>query len=144
MTEGGCLCGRVRYRLHAKPHHVCDCHCIDCRRATGAPFVTWGIVARDKLEIQSGEVRTIRHAGRIRSFAACCGTPLFFQDDDTATSIDVTIASLDDPVPFAPELTIWTEDRLPWVHLDSTRPALRQNKREDTGPGASGKPDTEQ
>jgi len=130
MIDGGCLCGRVRFRLHETPHHLCDCHCIDCRRASGAPFVTWGTVTKDKLEILSGDIRTVRHADRIRSFAGCCGTSLFFQDDDSATLTDVSIASLDDPLSFAPELAIWTEDRLPWVLLDPTKPALRQNQKE--------------
>ncbi|MCB1093577.1 MAG: GFA family protein [Verrucomicrobiae bacterium] len=117
MIEGGCLCGLVRYRLKVPPTHLGDCHCLDCRRASGAPYVTWGSVAREDLEILSGEVRTIHFADRIRSFAGCCGTPLFFDDGSAENPIDVTIASLDDPTPFAPESAIWTEDRLPWVNL---------------------------
>ena len=76
--EGGCLCGGVRYRLHAEPIELSDCHCIDCRRASGAPFVTWGTVRQEDIELLSGELRKVHHAGRLRSFAACCGTPLFF------------------------------------------------------------------
>ena len=127
--EGGCLCGGVRYRLHAAPIHLNDCHCIDCRRASGAPFVTWGAVRKEGIEILSGELRRVRHAGRLRSFAACCGTQLFFQDDEDSESIDVTIASLDHPEPFAPAVTIWTEDRLPWVPLDPSRPTFKQTGR---------------
>ena len=130
MTEGGCLCGRVRYRLEENPHHVCDCHCIDCRRASGAPFVTWGIVAAEKLTVRSGEVRTVKHANRVRSFAACCGTSLFFQDDEAAPSIDVAIAKLDDPEPHAPDRSIWVEDHISWVPLDPDRKTLQTNKEE--------------
>jgi hypothetical protein len=32
----------------------------------------------------------------------------------------VTIASLDDPTPFAPQKAIWLEDKLPWVTLDKS------------------------
>lgn len=123
---GGCLCGRVRYRLLEAPTHVCDCHCIDCRRASGAPFITWGIVKRGSLEVLSGEVRKVLFAGRIRMFAACCGTQLFFLDDEGAASTDVTIASLDSPGDHPPQITVWTEDRLPWVHLDASRAAFRR------------------
>jgi len=126
--EGGCLCGGVRYRLHEQPKQLSDCHCVDCRRASAAPFVTWGSFPREKIELLSGELRKVKHADRLRSFASCCGTPLFFQDDEASEWIDVTISSLDYPEAYSPEVTIWTEDRLPWVPLDSTRPAFRQGR----------------
>jgi hypothetical protein len=126
--DGGCLCGGVRYRLHQSPEQICDCHCVDCRRGSAAPFVTWGSVRRDKFELLTGTLCKVRHAGRIRSFAACCGTPLFFEEKDDAHSIDMTISSLEHPENFAPEATIWTEDRLPWVQIDSSRPTYRQGR----------------
>jgi hypothetical protein len=106
-----------------------DCHCIDCRRSSGAPFVTWGAVKRERLKLLSGEVRKIPHAGRVRSFAACCGTHLFFEDAPEAEALDVTVASLDDPTPFAPKMAIWTEDRLPWVILNEKLPVHRRSSR---------------
>lgn len=45
--EGGCLCGAVRYRVTGKPYHVTHCHCSMCRRASGAPLVTWFSVKSD-------------------------------------------------------------------------------------------------
>ena len=127
---GGCLCGGVRYRLEQAPAQTNDCHCIDCRRSSGAPFVTWGTVDRARLKILSGELRKIRYANRVRSFASCCGTHLFFEDAPDAETVDVTIASLDDPLPFPPEISIWTEDRLPWVVLDEKRPAFKRSRRD--------------
>jgi hypothetical protein len=125
--QGGCLCGKTRYQLSATPTDLNDCHCIDCRRSSGAPFVSWGTVNRADVHLVSGELRKVPHANRIRSFAACCGTQLFFETTRESATVDVTLASLDDPVPFAPRLTIWTEDRLPWVPLDETRPTYRQD-----------------
>jgi hypothetical protein len=120
--EGGCLCGGTRYRIEDRPRNVADCHCIDCRRSAGAPFVTWGTVKRARTTVTHGDLRKVPHAGRIRSFAACCGTHLFFEDSPAAETVDVTIASFDDPAPFAPSMAIWTEDRLPWVVLNEKLP----------------------
>jgi hypothetical protein len=127
-ADGGCLCGGVRYRLHEAPKQTSDCHCLDCRRASGAPYVTWGAFRREKIEMLSGTLRKVAHAGRLRSFAACCGTQLFFEDDETTEWVDVTIASLDEPHPFAPQVAIWTEDKLPWVILDPARRTFRQER----------------
>lgn len=126
--EGGCLCGRVRYELLGEPRELGDCHCIDCQRASGAPYVTWGTVAREERRIVAGVVKRVAHAGRLRTFAACCGTPLFFEEDAEAAMVDVTIATLDEPGGFAPRHAIWTEDRLPWVQLNEERPSYRQRR----------------
>src|SRR5437016_12789758 len=96
------VCCGTRYVLKSRPVALVDCHCIDCRRSAGAPYVQWGSVRREDLVVTKGEPRKIAYANRIRSFAACCGTHLFFEDSKELENIDVTIASLDDPASFAP------------------------------------------
>jgi hypothetical protein len=127
-VAGGCLCGRLRYRLREAPVRIGDCHCIDCRRASAAAFVTWGVVRRNEIEILSGELNKVRHAERLRSFAACCGTPLFFQDEEDSPTVDVTIVSLDHPERFVPEASIWLEDRLPWVTINPAHQTHEQGR----------------
>ena len=87
----------------------------------------WGSVPREDLQLTKGEARKIEYANRIRSFAACCGTHLFFEDNKDSDTVDVTIASLDDPGPFAPQKTIWLEDKLPWVMVDESLPAFQKS-----------------
>jgi hypothetical protein len=123
---GGCVCGGTRYVLNSPPCALIDCHCIDCRRSAGAPYVTWGSVPREDLVITKGGPRKIAHANRIRCFASCCGTHLFFEDNKDSEMIDVTIASLDYPAPFAPQKAIWLEDKLPWVTLDESVPSFQK------------------
>jgi hypothetical protein len=81
-------------------------------------------VPRKDLVVTKGEPRRIAHANRIRSFAACCGTHLFFEDAKDSDTIDVTIVSLDDSAPFAPQKTIFLEDKLPWVVIDESLPSF--------------------
>ena len=42
--------------------------------------------------------------------------------------VDVTIASLDDPTPFAPRRAIWLEDKLPWVTIDESLPKFPEDE----------------
>ncbi len=121
---GGCVCGGTRYVLKSQPFALIDCHCIDCRRSAGAPYVTWGSVPREDLVVTKGEPHKVAHANRIRCFASCCGTHLFFEDTKDSEMIDVTIASLEDPAPFAPQKAIWLEDKLPWVTIDESLPSF--------------------
>jgi hypothetical protein len=112
--------------LKRRPIALVDCHCIDCRRSAGAPYVQWGSVPRADLVVTKGDPRKIPYANRIRSFAACCGTHLFFEDAKNSDTIDVTIASLDDPMPFAPQKAIFLEDKLPWVVIDESIPSFQK------------------
>jgi hypothetical protein len=121
---GGCVCGGTRYVLKNRPLAVVDCHCIDCQKSAGAPYLTWGTISRKDLVLTEGEPRKIPYADRIRSFAACCGTHLFFEDSKDSDNIDVTIASLDDPTLFAPTKAIFLEDKLPWVMIDESLPSF--------------------
>src|SRR5205823_14842707 len=97
---GGCLCGGTRYVLKSRPFALIDCHCIDCRRSAGGPYVEWGSGPRQDLVVTKGEARKIAYADRIRSFAACCGAHLLFEDSNDSEGVDVTIASLSDPARF--------------------------------------------
>ncbi len=122
--RGGCVCGGTRYLLKNRPLAVVDCHCIDCQKSAGAPYLTWGTMPRQDLIVTKGESRKIQYENRLRSFAACCGTHLFFEDSADSDNIDIAIATLDDPTPFAPQKVIWLEDKLPWVAVDKSVPSF--------------------
>lgn len=119
---GGCLCGAVRYRLTAEPKYVTHCHCADCRRSTGAPFVTWASVSQAHLVWEQGEPRTIQWAERLRTFCPHCGTALTFAYLAKERWLDVTVASLDAPELLHPQYHVWVEDKLPWVQLGDRLP----------------------
>src|SRR5436190_6015259 len=95
-------------------------------------------VSRKDLVVTRGEPRKIAYANRIRSFAACCGTHLFFEDTKEAEGIDVTIASLDDPASFAPQKAIFLEDKLPWVKLDESIPSFPKTPKTKANQGRHG------
>jgi hypothetical protein len=145
--EGGCLCGGIRYDLTRVPTDVAHCHCRICRRSAGAPFLTWATVPRADLTV-TGEVRWFRSSTLAkRGFCPTCGTQLFFAqevvdagadaaaasphvladappaDPHGATTIDVTVASLDEPDRVRPTRNIWIGSRLAYLHgFDATLP----------------------
>src|SRR4051812_49887417 len=111
-NAGGCLCGKMRYRLGESVRAGSICYCVDCRRASGAPGVAWVAVRRREFFLLSGELKRIQHAKRIRSFADCCGAPITVQDADGSEWIDVTTCSMDNPELHPPQAAVWTEDCL--------------------------------
>jgi hypothetical protein len=134
--EGGCLCGAVRYRVSGEPYHLTHCHCTMCRRASGAPFVTWFSAPSAGFLVTPGELVHYRSSpGAVRSFCGRCGTQLTFQRDDGVSEIDITVCSLDAPETLAPEDHTYVRSRLRWVALSDRLPK-HSTARDDHGSGA--------
>jgi hypothetical protein len=126
--EGGCLCGRTRYRVSGTPQNLCFCHCTICRRATGAPYVAWGTFRRDAFHLlDDGACVLYRSSPRVqRGFCRHCGTSLSYAHAERDGEIDVTLVTLDDPARYEPECHIWVEEKLPWVRIEDGRPQYQR------------------
>ncbi len=118
MAEGGCFCGAVRYRVEGLPIQSDYCHCRLCQRAGGAPVVAWGTWPVSQVTWLKAEPASFASSdkGR-RSFCPGCGTPLAFMNPHEPDTIDLTLASLDDPTLFPPREHIWTMSQVPWLEL---------------------------
>ena len=47
--DGGCACGRLRYRMRSAPMFVHCCHCLRCQRETGSAFVLNALIETDRI-----------------------------------------------------------------------------------------------
>ena len=71
--------------------------------------------------------------GAERLFCPHCGTPLVFRELAAQDSLDVTLASLDDPAGIGPGDHIWTSSRIAWFEVADDLP-----RHPERGPGNSG------
>ena len=118
--EGGCLCGAVRYRIDGEPLGAGICHCATCRRAAGAQSVGWGTFPAENFAFVAGRPAEYASSpGVVRTHCAACGTSLTFQREPE--SIDVTLASLDDPEAMPPTSEVWLSHRLSWEPVGPRR-----------------------
>ncbi len=123
LREGGCLCGGVRYRVAAEPRTSAICHCVSCRRASGAQSVAWVVFPSEAFSFVSGDPAEYRSSAEVsRTFCGRCGTSLTYQHDGDPDSIDVTAASLDLPDEFPPAGHVWLEDKVSWERVDDGLP----------------------
>lgn len=110
QIEGGCQCGAVKYILSGPLHSCSLCHCSPCRKAAGAPLVSWARIDRDALNLTGNSVRQFESSpGVRRSFCDQCGTTLFYETDTMGPFVDVTTESLDDPDRILPGAQIWCQ-----------------------------------
>jgi len=123
ILAGGCLCGAVRFSLEALPGDVVDyCHCIQCRKASGAPVTAWIQVAPVRFALTKGGAKPGLVSPRAtRWFCEGCGSPLYMTDPE-GRSIGVPLGVLDDPNAVRPTVHGWDSARLSWFETRDDLP----------------------
>lgn len=126
---GGCLCGAVRFEAIGEPLAIGHCHCLSCRRHTGAPVVTYVGFKADQVRF-GGRQRSVYNSspGVERAFCSQCGTPLTwegFSRTCDSTIVEFHIGTLDDPDSFAPQEHWLHEERIAWFDVADNLPRFR-------------------
>ena len=124
---GGCCCGAVRFEISAAPVLVEICHCRTCRRASGAPVMALAGIPAAGFRFVAGEPAGFASSpGVTRNFCARGGTSLSLSSEAYPDEVYVSICALDDPEAIAPEVHIWTSQKLGWFETADALPRYRQ------------------
>ena len=116
--EGGCYCGRVRYRLTAEPMIVHACHCRQCQRLSGSAFVLNALIEKGQLELLSGTPKACQFEGTSQTAFFCedCGTYVWSAYTGRFEACwFVKVGTLDEPDARPPDVHICTSSKQPWV-----------------------------
>ena len=127
--EGGCACGRMRYRLESKPMFVHCCHCRDCQRQTGSAFVINALIETDRVNKLKGETEAVpvpTDSGRPHAIHRCpvCKVAVWSHYGGREKLSFIRVGALDDPSALPPDVHIYTRSKLPWVALPDGVPAF--------------------
>jgi hypothetical protein len=137
---GGCVCGRVRYRIDAKPAVTRICWCRACQFTGGGSATVNAIFKTQDVEIDGELVDYVSVAASgntmHRRFCPSCGTPVTIQSDARPNYLGVRVGTMDDPSAVKPDMTIWTSEAPAWAIFDDTIPSYDQGP---PPPGAKSK-----
>ena len=123
IHAGGCLCGQVRFAVSAEPLQSGYCHCRMCQKNSGAPVVAWVTFPSASFAWMAGRASTYESSPRARrEFCAHCGSYLVFRTRDYPDEVSINTTSLDQPAAFPPRMHIFTESRVPWLHIHDALP----------------------
>jgi hypothetical protein len=126
-AQGRCHYGAIRYAVSAEPVYHAMCHCGDCRRATGAPAVSWALFPCNAVTI-TGDVQIYASSENARRhFCGTCGSSLFYTNEVVFPGlIDVQSATLDDPAALPLQVQVQTAERIGWMEHLQDVPAFER------------------
>lgn len=142
--EGGCDCGKVRYRIITPPLFVNCCHCRWCQRETGSAFAINAMIESDRVVVTAESPRLVdtpSESGAGQQIARCpeCHIALWSHYAGAGPLVSfVRVGTLDQPDALPPDIHIFTRSRQPWVVLDPATPAVEEYyEREKQWPAGS-------
>lgn len=122
MLEGGCLCGKVRYKIEGDPIIVAHCYCRDCQRLSGAGHLTGAMFPVERIDIagQLAEFQGVSESGNTVShlFCAVCSSRLFGKNTGMPGFLTVGVGSLDEPGRVQPQVAVFARSRPHWDAAD--------------------------
>ena len=133
ILHGSCLCGGVRYEIRGALTAMARCHCVQCRKASGAEFATNATVATEDFEFLEGRELLCdfeSSLGNERVFCGRCGSPILKRVVDKPESVRVRLGCLDSPLEQRPALRVFASERCAFTDIDDDIPTF------DTVPGA--------
>jgi len=127
MIEGGCLCGKIRFKVSTEPLGARFCWCRDCQRiASGSATVN---ALFNEIDVEyTGEMTKLKLVAESnntveRGFCPECGAQMYSR---TVTGPDVPmrirLGTLDDPEIVEPSAIIWGDSAPSWAPLSLGMP----------------------
>ena len=116
-----CTCGAVTFEFDTDPSFIANCHCLDCKRASGGEMATFFGVPADDFTLTRGTPKAehlIADSGKglDRNFCPQCGSRLFTNNlESFPGTVFVMLGSLDRPDMITPKFEMFTKRRLKWV-----------------------------
>jgi hypothetical protein len=142
--EGGCACGKVRYRLDSEPLFIHCCHCHWCQRESGASFALNALIETGRVTVTRGApvmIQTPSNSGKGQGIWRCpeCCVALSSYYGGMGDLVSfVRVGTLDEGHGLQPDIHIFTESKQPWIVIPEGRPAVpRYYNKDKFWPAAS-------
>lgn len=120
--SGKCLCGNITFSGDADIKLMANCHCADCRAATGAAYGTLLFVDPGQIEI-SGQPKVFKHvadsgANMEKLFCPDCGSQMFGRNSNRPNMLTVRAGVLDQTDLVKPAVNVFMDSRIPSTPID--------------------------
>ena len=123
LLAGKCLCGAVHYAVADEFVYAANCHCSNCRRATGSAFKPFAGIEHDKLAVTRGEDNLMIFGEENGNDTHCrlCGSLLYSVVRDGAY-VHVAMGTLVDDPAIRPTKHIFVGSKAHWFTITDDLP----------------------
>jgi hypothetical protein len=128
ILAGKCLCGAVHYSVADEFVYALNCHCGNCRRATGSAFKPFAGIQRNKLGITKGEHNLMIYGEETANDTRCrlCGSFLYSAVRG-GTFVHVVMGTLIDEPTIRPTSHIFVGSKAPWFTITDDLPQYQEH-----------------
>jgi len=121
--SGSCNCGLLRYRVADAFEYAQNCHCAECRKATGSAFKPFGGIKRDRFELLANTDDLLLVGGAVDHDVRCakCGAYVYSVVRGGGY-IHVAFGSLNDAPTRRPDGHIFVGSKTPWYDITDDLP----------------------
>ena len=128
---GSCLCHAVTYKNKSAPLRTFNCHCDDCRKCSGAPYLTNIFVKEFTLDIQ-GILKSYIHrsesGNRItKKFCEECGCQMFSFNEGRPGLVRIHAGKVNELEVVKPQGDVWVSKKIPSIKMDETLNQFEKN-----------------
>lgn len=123
MLVGECVCGDVNYRVEDRFRYALNCHCSQCRKATGSAFKPFAGIERSKFSVVKGQDDLLIFGDAQGHDARCkrCGSLLYSLVRD-GQYVHVTLGTLVDEPSLRPTAHIYVGSKATWHAITDELP----------------------
>jgi hypothetical protein len=123
LLTGKCRCGAVRYEVSDAFLYAANCHCSQCRAATGSAFKSFAGIEREKVTITDGfdDIAVFGEEDLNDTRCGACGSFLFSVVRGGGF-VHVAMGSLVDAPKIRPEQHIFVGSKAPWFEITDDLP----------------------
>lgn len=123
--RGGCLCGAVGYAVDDAFEYAMNCHCSNCRRATGSAFKPFAGISSASLSLEKGNDAILIYGDREAAHDVHCGTcgSLLYSVVREGRYVHVPMGTLGDGPSIRPTAHIFMGSKAPWYEITDGLPA---------------------
>jgi hypothetical protein len=129
VYTGSCLCGGVEFRIEGELEPIQVCHCLQCRKAQGAPFATNTPVQKAAFTLTRGAELLKEYEsspGKQRVFCSTCGSPVYSYKDTLPDVLRIRAGLINEPLQARPTAHFHVTSKCNWWSITDELPQFAE------------------
>ena len=121
---GSCHCGDISYTFSGEPLRQVNCHCKNCQKTSGGPYLANIFVSEDNLLIK-GSPKVYQHLAdsgnqMTKKFCGNCGAQMFSLGSGRPGIVSIRGGTIDNLEMIQPTINIFVSSKIPSTPLNES------------------------